>query len=62
MQREWEPADLIGAWTLLDRDWQMVGNKTGPTRLGSALMLKFYEIEDRFGLPGGGAARRGTAG
>ena len=48
MQREWEPEELIGAWTLLDRDWQMVSNKTGPTRLGFALMLKFYEIEGRF--------------
>jgi TnpA family transposase len=48
VQREWEPEELIGAWTLLDRDWQLVSNKTGPTRLGFALMLKFYEIEGRF--------------
>ena len=38
MQREWEPEELIGAWTLLDRDWRLVGNKAGPTRLGFALM------------------------
>jgi Domain of unknown function (DUF4158) len=48
VQREWEAEELIGAWTLLDRDWRLVGNKTGPTRLGFALMLKFYEIEGRF--------------
>jgi hypothetical protein len=48
VQREWEPEDLISAWTLLDRDWQLVGNKTGPTRPGFALMLTFYEIKGRF--------------
>jgi hypothetical protein len=32
VQRAWEPEDLISAWTLLDRDWQLIGNKTGPTR------------------------------
>ena len=37
MRREWEPEDLIAAWTLLDGDWELVGNKTGATRLGSPL-------------------------
>ena len=48
MRREWEPEDLIAAWTLLDDDWQLVGNKTGATRLGFSLLLKFFEIEGRF--------------
>ncbi|GAA3604328.1 hypothetical protein GCM10022419_106300 [Nonomuraea rosea] len=34
MRREWEPEELIAAWTLLDGDWGLVGNKTGATRLG----------------------------
>ena len=37
LRREWEPEDLIAAWTLLDGDWELVGNKTGATRLGSPL-------------------------
>ncbi|MEV4009856.1 DUF4158 domain-containing protein [Nonomuraea angiospora] len=32
----------------LDGDWELVGNKTGATRLGFGLMLKFFELEGRF--------------
>jgi hypothetical protein len=46
MRREWEPEELIAAWTLLDGDWELVGNKTGATRL--SLLLKFFELEGRF--------------
>ena len=46
--REWEPEELIEAWTLLDGDWRLVGNKTGATRLGFSLILKFFAIEARF--------------
>ncbi len=48
MRREWSPEDLIGAWTLVEEDWRLVGNKTGPTRLGFAVLLKFFELEARF--------------
>ena len=48
MRREWEPKDLIACWTLMDGDRTLVGNKRGPTRLGFALMLKFFELEARF--------------
>ena len=48
MRREWEPEDLIAGWTLLDDDWVLVGNKTGVTRLGFGLLLKFFELEGRF--------------
>jgi len=40
--------DLVGSWTLVDEDWRLVGNKFGPTRLGFALLLKFFELEARF--------------
>ena len=46
--REWEPEELVGAWTLLDGDWDLVGNKSGATRLGFGLLLKFFELEGRF--------------
>jgi len=48
VRTEWEPDELIGAWTLVESDWKLIANKTGVTRLGFAVMLKFYEIEGRF--------------
>jgi hypothetical protein len=48
VRREWEPEDLIACWTLVDGDAGLVGNKSGPTRLGFVLMLKFFELEGRF--------------
>ncbi len=48
MRQEWSPEDLVGSWTLVEEDWRLVGNKTGPTRLGFALLLKFFELEARF--------------
>lgn len=40
--------DLIGKWTLAEGDWALVGNKAGATRLGFAVLLKFFESEARF--------------
>ncbi|MET7931065.1 Tn3 family transposase [Streptomyces sp. NPDC005349] len=48
VQQEWSPEELLASWTLVDGDWKLVANKTGPTRLGFCLMLKFFEIEARF--------------
>jgi TnpA family transposase len=48
VRREWEPEELIASWTLLDDDWRLVGHKTGATRLGFSLILKFFAIEARF--------------
>ena len=48
MQAEWEPDELIDAWTLTGGDWDLIANKAGVTRLGFAVMLKFYEVEGRF--------------
>jgi TnpA family transposase len=48
VKRDWEPEELIASWTLVRDDWRLVGNKTGVTRLGFALVLKFFEIEGRF--------------
>ncbi len=48
MRREWEPEELISAWTLVEADRQLLANKTGASRLGFALALKFFEIEGRF--------------
>jgi hypothetical protein len=48
MRREWEPEDVIACWTLVEDDWRLVGNKSDVTRLGFALLLKFFELEARF--------------
>jgi hypothetical protein len=48
VQVEWEPEELIEAWTLGSGDWALVGNKAGATRLGFVALLKFYELEGRF--------------
>ncbi len=54
MLQEWTPEELIESWTLVTDpasgrdDWKLVGNKAGATRLGFALLLKFYELEGRF--------------
>jgi len=48
VRREWQPEELIDCWTLVDRDWELVANKTGATRLGFALLMKFFELEGRF--------------
>lgn len=48
MRREWEPEELIACWTLLEEDRQLLANKSGATRLGFAVLLKYFEIEGRF--------------
>lgn len=48
MRREWSLEDLIDAWTLVDADRELIANKYGPTKLGFAVILKYFEIEGRF--------------
>jgi len=48
MQLEWSDDELIACWTLVDDDWRLLANKSGATRLGFALLLKFFELEGRF--------------
>ena len=48
MRPEWEPDELIACWTLVEADRDLVANKSGATRLGFALLLKFFELEARF--------------
>jgi TnpA family transposase len=48
VRRQWDFKDLVGSWTLSEEDLALVGNRYGATRLGFALMLKFFQIEGRF--------------
>jgi len=48
VRREWELEDLIECWTLDEEDVRLLANKSGATRLGFALPLKYFEQEGRF--------------
>ncbi|MGW4476253.1 Tn3 family transposase [Nonomuraea sp. NPDC004354] len=48
MRRDWELEDLIECWTLDEEEFAPLANKSGATRLGFGLMLKFFELEARF--------------
>jgi TnpA family transposase len=48
MKREWTPDELAEQWALSFAEHQVVGKKTGSTRLGFAVLLKFIQVEGRF--------------
>jgi hypothetical protein len=48
MKRNWTTEELVDSWTLLPNELALLDNKTGPTRLGFALLLKFFQLEGRF--------------
>ncbi len=48
MKRQWANEELIEHWILGPWDLAQVGNKTGVTRLGFAVLLKFFQREGRF--------------
>lgn len=48
MKRNWSLEELIEAFTLASEDLESISNKSGSTRLGFAVLLKFFQIEARF--------------
>lgn len=48
MRRDWDIDALITSWSLVKADWDLIANKYGATRLGFAVMIKYFEIESRF--------------
>src|SRR5262249_25650958 len=48
MKREWHSDELIAHWTILPHEHKLLGNKSGPTRLGFAVLLKYFQYEGRF--------------
>lgn len=40
--------ELVYSWTLVGEDWALLGNKSGVTRLGFALLLKFFDLRACF--------------
>jgi hypothetical protein len=48
MKRQWDIEELIEHFTLVPDDLELLANKTGPTRLGCAIFLKYFQYEGRF--------------
>ena len=48
MKRQWTPDELAEQWTLTPNELTLLANKTGATRLGFALLLRFFQHEGRF--------------
>jgi hypothetical protein len=48
MKRQWENEELIENWMLSVWDLTQLGNKIGATRLGFAVLLKFFQHQGSF--------------
>ena len=48
MKRQWDIEELIEQFTLVSDDQNLLGNKTGASRLGFAALLKYFQCEGRF--------------
>lgn len=48
MKRNWELDELIEHFTFLPNEMQQMGNKSSETRIGFAVMFKFFQYEARF--------------
>jgi TnpA family transposase len=46
--REVDQDELIDAWTIVGDEPKLIGGKRGPTRLGFAILLRFYTERGRF--------------
>ena len=48
MKRDWQADELAEQWTPLPGERELLANKTGATRLGFAVLLKFFQCERAF--------------
>jgi TnpA family transposase len=48
MKRRWEIDELVAHFTLHETERDLLANKTGATRLGFAVLLKYFQQEARF--------------
>lgn len=48
MKRSWTEEELVGRWTLFPDELALLSNKTGHTRIGFAVMTRFFAEEGRF--------------
>ena len=48
MRLNWTPEDLESTWLLHSQELALLRNKSGATRLGFAVLLKYFQCESRF--------------
>lgn len=48
MKRNWKKEELEQQWTVFSLEKELLKGRTGPTRLGFAVLMKFFQIEGRF--------------
>lgn len=48
MKRNWDLDELIEHFTILPNEMKLIENKTAETRIGFAVLLKFFQNETRF--------------
>jgi TnpA family transposase len=48
MKQRWTAEELDEQWSLNEQERRLLGNKTGPTRLGFVALLKYFQHEGRF--------------
>lgn len=48
VKRNWELDELIEHFTILPNEMKLIENKTGETRIGFAVLFKFFQNEARF--------------
>ena len=48
MKRRWRDEELTLYWQILPEEKHMIQDKRGATRLGFAILLKFFQYEGRF--------------
>jgi Domain of unknown function (DUF4158) len=48
MKQDWHPDELAQHWTLSPDERELLGNKSGTTRLSFAILLKTFQFQGRF--------------
>ncbi|MEI4832541.1 DUF4158 domain-containing protein [Bacillus sp. FJAT-53711] len=48
MKRNWNLDELIDHFTIVSVEKDLIGNKTGASRLGLAVLLKYFQQKARF--------------
>jgi hypothetical protein len=48
MKRAWHPEELVEHWTIVPGEWSLIEHKYGATRLGFAVLLKFFQYAGYF--------------
>ena len=50
MKRHWDEQELAAQWSLTEDEFELVRDRTARSRLGFAVLLKFFQVEGRFPL------------